>query len=444
MQQLLVRQDLSDVPFDATANARRVIRFGIRAIIGGVLAFVIWSWLVPLSSAVIAEGVVKVDLNRKTIQHLEGGIVRAIHVRDGDRVAAGQLLVTLEDLKVDASLEQLKLQADSERAKLARLNAERDLAARPAFPEDLQKRRDKARVAELLQRETALFAARRQALDSQVRLLAEQARAAEQEIASLEAQVKDGNTSIGLMDEETAANERLAQQGFISKSRLLGLQRNVSDYRVRQGGQAAELAKARQKKSDLELRMATLRANYVQTASDELKEATARIFAIEEQLRPTQDARARQQILAPVAGEVVDIKVNTVGASVGPREPLMDIVPVDTPLIIEARVGPDGINDVHPGAEADIQLTAFKRRTTPMVTGKVSYVSADRLVDRANGVPYYVAHILVPPEALREAGDLKLHPGMAAEVFVRAEERTTLDYLLAPITDTLRRAMRER
>ena len=229
----------------------------------------------------------------------------------------------------------------------------------------------------------------------------------------------------------------------MSKTRLLALQRSLADLEARHSDSEAERARAIQKISDLELRAETLRTTFMQEAAAELRQTTAQIYDLRERLRPTQDAEERQRIVAPIDGEVVDLKVTTVGAVIGPREPIMDIVPENADLIIEARVRPEDIASVHDSADADVRLTAFRRRITPIVQGKVTYISADRLTDKDGQIAYYVAHVRVTPEALHEAGDLRLQAGMPAEVFIRTHPRTALNYMLDPITAFLQRSMRE-
>jgi len=224
---------------------------------------------------------------------------------------------------------------------------------------------------------------------------------------------------------------------------LLALQRGVADYEARLGEHRAALAQARQRSGDFELRIASLRSSYMKEAADELKDATAKTYDLRERLRPSLDASQRQNVVAPVSGEIVDLRVSTVGAAVGPREPLLDIVPVNPELIVEARVRPEDITYVKIGGDADVRLTAFKQRTTPTVTGKVIYVSADSLSDNKTGAPYYLTHVKLSPESLKEAGDLKLQAGMPAEVFVRTPARTPLQYLLDPLTGFLQHSFRE-
>jgi HlyD family type I secretion membrane fusion protein len=416
-------------------DAKRVIRAGLLVIGGGALALAVWAFFAPLSGAVIAPGYVKVDLNRKVVQHQEGGIVRAIRVRDGDRVNQGQELVLLDDVRIDAQLDLLRTQLDAERAKSARLEAERTLAAKPVFPPDLLK-------PEFMTREESLFRARRDALDTQIAILRKQIRETVEEAQALAEQIGAEERALKLQKEELAANESLLAQGYVQKTRLLTLQRAVAEYEARHSEHRAELSKSRQRASELEFRILAMRNTYVQSATDELKESTSKMFDLEERIRPSRDASERQKIAAPIAGEVVGLRVFTAGSVIGPREVLMEIVPQEKRLIVEARIRPEDINHVRPQSEADIRLTAYQSRTTPLVAGSVTYVSGDRLVDPQNGAPFYIVHIDVPEKALA-ASNLRLQAGMPAEVFIRTDSRTALDYLLAPVTSYLRRAMRE-
>lgn len=402
-----------------------------------------WLVLAPLSGAVIAPGFVKVDMNRKVVQHQEGGIVKEILVRDGERVRQGQTLLVIGDVRLDATLDLLRTQHDGERAKVARLEAERALLSDVKFPPELAARRDEPKVAELLQRETALFRARREALDSQIAVLRKQIRQTEDEAKALDGQIAAEARALKSQKEELAVNQQLLQQGFVQKTRLMSLERAVAEYEARWEEHRAELAKTRQRASELELRVLAQRNSYVQSATDELKEASTRLFDLEERLRPSKDASERQRIAAPIAGEVVGLRVFNPGAVIAPREVLMEIVPEDKTLIVEARIRPEDINHVRAGSPAEVRLTAYQSRTTPLVAGSVNYVSADRLVDTQSGAPYYTVHVDVSAGALEEAGNLRMQAGMPAEVYIRTDSRTAFDYIVAPVMSYLRRGMRE-
>ena len=212
---------------------------------------------------------------------------------------------------------------------------------------------------------------------------------------------------------------------------------------MRRGENLAGLAKAKQKITDLNMRSAGLRNEYQQTASSELASAQSRIADLQARVKSSDDAVMRQQILAPIAGTVVDLKVFTEGGIVAPREALLDIVPDETALLVEAKVNLDDIRHLQLGMAADIRFTAYHARATPVVRGELIYISADRLLDRDTGAAYYQTRVKVPQEALKAAGDLNLQPGMRAEVFLKTGDRTALDYLLEPVLSSLRRASRE-
>jgi HlyD family type I secretion membrane fusion protein len=428
-------------PLDAGLS--RIVRAGLGVFVLGFALIGLWLALAPLSGAVIAPGFVKLDMNRKVVQHQEGGIVKSILVRDGESVRQGQVLVVIDDVRLDATLDLLRTQHDGERAKAARLEAERAFLPGVAFPAELAARGTEPKVAELISRETALFRARREALDSQVAVLRKQIRHTEDEARALDKQIAAEERALASQTEELALNQQLAKQGFVQKTRLMGLERAVAEYEARLEEHRAELAKTRQRASELELRVLAQRNGYVQAATDELKEASTRLFDLEERLRPSKDASDRQRITSPIAGVVVGQRVFTPGAVVGPREVLMEIVPEDQNLIVEARIRPEDINHVRPGSAAEVRLTAYQQRTTPLVAGSVNYVSADRMTDTQTGAPYYVVQIDVPPDALEIAGNLRMQAGMPAEVYIRTDSRTAFDYLVAPVTAYLRRGMRE-
>lgn len=422
------------------SELRRLVLSGSLIVAAGASGLGAWGALAPLTGAIVAPAVVKVDLNRKVVQHQEGGIVSEIHVRDGDHVVAGQELIRLDDVRIDAQLDLLRTQRDAERAKASRLEAERAYGAKPSFPRDLARRQSDPKVAELLAKEANLFRARREALDTQIAVLHRQITETSAEEKALSAQLEAEGRALELQKEELSANQRLLEQGYVQKTRILTLQRAVAEYEARYGEHRAQASQARQRATELELRILSLRNQYAQNAADELKDTMSRLFDLEERIRPSKDASQRQRITAPIAGEIVGLRVFTPGSVIGPRDVLMEIVPAKQDLIVEARIRPEDINHVQKGSPAEIRLTAYKQRTTPLVNGVVSYVSGDRLLDADSHSAYYAVHIEVDRGSLHE---LTMQAGMPAEVYMRTDSRTVLDYLLAPVTQYLRRAMRE-
>ena len=429
--------------FNPGINVGRVVAAGMLVIAIGATALVAWGVSAPLSGAIIAPAFVKVEMNRKVVQHQEGGIVKEILVRDGQRVRQGETLIVLGDVRVEATVDLLRTQLDGERAKAARLNAERSLLTAVNTPAELAARAKAPKVAEMLQREASLFRARREALESQIAALRKQIGETDKEVAALGDQIDAEERALKLQKDELALNEELVKQNFIQKTKIMTLQRAVAEYEARYGEHRAEIAKARQRTAELELRILAQRNTYVQSATDELKETTTRIFDLEERLRPSRDQADRQRIVAPIDGEVVGLRVFTAGAAIGPRDVLMEIVPQEQALVVEARIRPEDINNLHAGSIADVKLTAFKQRTTPLVIGKVSYVSGDRFQESPTTPPYYLARIEIDAKALAQAGNLRMQAGMPAEVYIRTDSRTMFDYLVAPVTDYLRRGMRE-
>jgi len=334
-------------------------------------------------------------------------------------------------------------QLDGELAKTARLQAEQAWAKSIVFPDELIKRANDPRIAEILRRETQLFNTRREAYESQLALIRSQIRDTEHEITARQAQIKADRDAVKYSRSELESNRKLQKEGFISQTRILGLERATADVEARLGEHQADIASARARASDLKLKAENLRATMMQDAANELRNSTGQALDLRERLRPLQDAGERQRIVAPIGGEVVGLKFTSVGAVIGPRDPILDIVPENIELIVEARVRPEDKNYVSVGAEADVRLTSFRRRITPTVEGSVIYVSADRIEDKQERTAYYVAHVRVTSEALAKAGDLKLQAGMPAEVFIKTAPRSALMYVVDPIFGFLARSLRE-
>jgi membrane fusion protein, epimerase transport system len=426
-------------------EAERLARRGTAVLVAGLLPVLAWMAFAPLSSAVVAPAYVTVDLNRRPVQHMEGGIVREVLVRDGQHVKQGAPLLVLGDVSVDADRNRLNYRVLTERASQARLEAEQAVARAIVFPPDVaDAAKSDSRLAGQIAKERALFDARRDALTGQVRLLQTQREKVTQEIVALRAQIAQALESMTFQKTELETNRRLLKDGFISATRIAQLEGAVADYGVKLEERRSELARAEQRIVDADLRIRSLEGDYRQQASDQLKVTTARLSEIEQEQRKSMDAWSRQVIAAPVSGEVIGLKYASAGAVIPPRETIADIVPDDSRLVTEARIHTEDINRIHRGQPADIRFTAFKYRTTRLVHGKVIYVSADRLVDRATNVPYFQVQVEADAASLEEAGGLKLLAGMPAEIYIVGEERTPLQYLMEPVTQVLQHAARER
>ncbi|WP_447742639.1 HlyD family type I secretion periplasmic adaptor subunit [Variovorax boronicumulans] len=431
-------------PRSSREHARRLARSGCWVILGAILPLGLWMGLAPLSMAVVAPAFVKVDLNRRPVQHLEGGTVREVMVRDGQHVNAGDPILVLGDVRVDADRNRLSYRVHLERAMLVRLEAEQSVAKTLAFPEDLLRAaRQDDRIGQALLKETALFQAQRHSLDSAASLMRTQRDRVQQEIVAVHAQIAQAQNSLVLQRQDLEANRGLIQEGFISSSRISQLESVVMEYAAKLEERRTELARAAQRLVEIDLKIQSIRNDYVKAASDQLKATTQRLGEIEQEQRKSNDAAQRQVVVAPASGEVIDLKFTSPGAVVGPGEAIADIVPSDAQLMIEARIRPEDISNVHLNQRARVKFTAFKYRNTSMVTGKVTYVAGDRLIERQTNLPYYSVMILADAESLRAIGDFKLQAGMPAEVYIAGVSQTALQYVIEPITSTIRRSGRQ-
>lgn len=450
------------ITVDETGEATRIARTGLIAMSILVGVFYFWSILVPISGAVVADGIIKVATNRKTIQHLEGGTVKEILVKEGDMVKQGQPLIQLEDTKASSDFNALSDQRDVLLAKQARLQAESTLAANINFPADLTKR-NSAKVRDLIAKETAVFRARRKLLDDQTSLLQAQLEQTKHSSEEVALQIQAIQENIRYAEEQLAMRESLLQKNFVGKTDVLNFKQTLTEKKETLAEQGSVLSMARERIDGLQVSIASVRNQYVQDANTELKDTLSALLDTEEKLRPAREVYGRQVIVAPLAGQVIDLKVTTLGGVIKPGDALMDIVPETRDLILEVKVKNTDIDSVHLNQEADVQLSAYNRRTTPLVKGKVIYVSGDVLEENSApatgstpgtgsapatgstpGTHFYLAHIRVAKDAVANLKEVKLEPGMPVTAFIKTQDRTLSEYLASPIIDRTRRSFREK
>jgi HlyD family secretion protein/epimerase transport system membrane fusion protein len=433
----------SSGPRHARDDCRALVLIGtaiVALVFGG---FGAWSALAPLASAVVAPGSIVVDTNRKQIQHLEGGTVKDILVHDGDRVRAGQVLVRLDDTLPRAHLAILQAEYDLARASEARLEAERTSAPTVTFPPELLARAEQPNVQELLKGQTALFLARRATLHGQVDILNQRISQLKEEIKGIEAQNRATATELSLKREQLSAQEYLFRRGNARKPEILALRGDVARLDGERGAHLSAIAQTERAIGEARLQILQRSHSFDEQVSTELRDAHKRIFDIGERLHAAQDVLNHIDIRAPESGYVVGMRVHTVGGVVRPGETLLELVPDKDRLIVEAHVAPDDVDNLSPGQQVEVQLTAFQARRTPVVLGTVSSVSADVLADPATHRDYYALRVTVPKSELARLDDKQLRPGMPAMVMVKTGNRTVLEYLLEPILDTIRYSWRE-
>ncbi len=442
---------IEEVPATPLPRIKRLLIAGAAVATTFVGGFGIWSVFAPLESAAMASGVVEVESYRKTVQHLEGGIIAQILVKDGDHVSEGQTLVRLDDTKVQATYAAIDGQFSDALARQARLLAERDGLDVPALPQALLARAagDPA-IAQIIDGQRTIFAARRKLLDSKIAAIRERIQQSNEEIRGLRSQDTAVQTRLGLIRSEIDDVRQLLDKGLERKPRLLQLERDRAELEGNRGQLSAQVARAQQTIAESEINILTLKHDNANDVAQQLRDTEAKAHELQEQLRAAADVLARSEVRAPEDGVVTDLRVHTPGGVVKPGDPLLDLVPKADRLIIKARVRPEDTDLVRAGLSASVRLLPYKQRRTPPLEGKVTYVSADRLVDerpeagQPPNQPYFMAKVEVDQAALREMPDIELIPGMPAEVMIKTGKTTVAIYALSPILDSFHHAFREK
>lgn len=423
-------------------RSTRWIGFGIVAVAFGLIGG--WAAVAELDGAAVAPGVVQVDSYRQAVEHLDGGVVERIHVRDGDTVARNAVLVELDDTEIRAELETVRARHASARAELLRLEAERDgrdtfelLMPNPDEPAD-------PHFARALAAQNAIFQARKQTLEGELSLYRQRAQALQAQIEGLEAVVAARRESRAYYAEELEELEELLEERLTDRARARELEQLLVESRGNIAELRSEIRRLEVELTETELRIAQRLSERQAEIVGRLNEVEERFHDLDEQRRALALRAARTVVRSPAHGVVVKMDVHTEGAVISPGSRIAEVVPLEDELVVEARVRPRDIDRVRADQLADVRLTAYSFRMTPVVEGRVLQVSADRLEDAHTGEPYYLARVAVPESERQMAlGDEPLLPGMPAEVMIRTGERTLLSYLLRPLTDAVSRAFRE-
>ncbi len=427
--------------------ARGAIITGMWSVILIFGIFGAWAAFAPLYSAAVSSGHVVLDSNRKTIQHLEGGIVKKIYVKEGDKVKKDQPLVALDATTTKARLDIFVAQSINSRAAEARLKAERDGDETITFPKDMLEKQDTDKlIDENIDAQTRLFKSRRESLDGRTAVLKQKIEQMKKEIDGMTSQEKSAKNQLDLLQEEIGAVKKLLAQGNASKPRLLALEREYANIQGRRGEYLANMARAQQQISEAEIQIINLQSDFQNEVLKELKEMQTQNADLDEKIRASADAVMRITIHSPISGVVTGLKVHTIGGVIAPGAAIMDIVPQNDKLIIETKVQLQDIDVVHTGLLARVRLTAYKTRKVPTIDGSVVNVSADSFTNEHTGEQYYIARVEIDSDELDKLDELdnvKLYPGMPAEVQIITGRRTFLSYLLTPITDSVNNALRE-
>jgi protease secretion system membrane fusion protein len=425
-------------------DTRRPARAGFLALGLGLGGFLLWAALAPLDEGVPTEGVVALDTKRKAVQPPAGGIVRAVHVREGQVVEAGAPLIELDSEEAEAELEAVRQRYFTQRAGESRLAAERAGADAIEFPADLQAAAKAGRFAKLaMEGQQRLFASRRAALAAELAALDESVAGEKASIVGWQGLLSSRKTQLGYLQEELAGLRPLAAEGYAPRNQLLGLERQAAEA----AGAVAELqgniARARRAIAEAGERRAQRIQEQLKEFDTQYAELWGAAQADKEAFEAAKGKLAHMVVRAPAAGQVVGLAVQTVGGVVAAGEKLMDIVPEGEPLLLETRVPPQMADRVHAGLPADARFAAFAHTPQLVVAAKVESISADLLADPQTGVPYYLARVAVTPEGQKALGGRRLQPGMPAEVVLITGERSLLTYLLGPLLRRLAFSLKE-
>ncbi len=424
-------------------NARPWIIFGAFWIVLIFAGFGGWAATANLSSAVITQGVMAVDGKRKLVQHLEGGIVETLMVRDGDVVAPGDGLITLDPIRPRSMLAIITSSLLKELASEARLIAERDGSDKISYRADLAAEIDSPEVRALTISQNAIFEARRTSLRGEVAILEQRIAQLGDETKGLTAQRESKQRQMEFIGEELTGLRQLMALGQTTKPRILQLERSAADLLGQEGELLSSIARTQKTVGETKLQIIQRQQDFQKSVTEELEAVQSRLRDLQERAVAARDVLRRINITAPVGGTVVNMAAHSVGAVIKPGETVLEIVPGKDNLIVEVSIRPQDIDIVTLDQDAAIRLLAFKQRTTPLLHGKVIYVSADSLENPTTRQQYYVARIAVPDEEIAKLGKLKVQPGMQVEVMIQTGDRTAFQYLVQPMVDSVNKAWRE-
>lgn len=412
----------------------------IAVVFGGLFG---WAMLTSLESATMADGSVVVEARHKTVSSLDPGILRELLVSEGQPVEAGQPLLRLDATQAEADYAQNRIQYVAARLRVLRLTAEhadqRNFDLPPALVAETEK---DPTVAILADSERKLFKARWSTFDSTIETQNKTLAELKEQIGAIDAERASLAERLNYSQEQLKDVKTLYHRGLQTKPTMLGLQSTVADTQGQIRQRAATLAAARQQIAAAELQIVTARNTRLSDIAHDLADALAQAAAAEQRMNASADILARREITAPERGIVTDIKFVTPGGTIAAGQPILDIVPSESRLLIEARVAPLDVDRVHTGMNAFVQLLPLKSATIPVVGGKVLYLSADKQTDE-KGEQFFIARVELGSEAMEALKDVKLFPGMPVRVFIVHKKRRTIDYFISPITDSFRNAFRE-
>ncbi|MEX6505855.1 HlyD family type I secretion periplasmic adaptor subunit [Jiella sp. M17.18] len=422
---------------------RRSTILGVGASTVFAAFFGVWGTTAPIAGAAVASGVVVAAGRNQKVQHLEGGIIRKILVSEGDRVKRGQILFGLDDTVAQAQTSELKAKVIALRARLARLVAERDGAEMLVFPDSLIADAEHLGHEDRLREQRAEFDSRKKRLDRERAILDQQIKALGDQVDGLKFQKTALEDQLKIVRDEGSRKEELLKKGLTDRSEYSALLRSEADLVGQIGQTGTTIMTTHSQQLEAQEQLARLSNQLSETAASEINDVRTDLSSTQEQLRAAEDRLARTKVRSPTDGIVVQVSFNSVGSVIGAGEELAEILPTGEDLLVEARVDPRDIDTVRIGQEATMRFSALNARTTPKLPGKITYVSADRLVDQKTQRAYYVAKVQMDKTKESKAIAREIYPGMSVETYIRTGDRTFVNYLFRPLLDSMNHAFRE-
>ena len=428
---------------DVKTDTLPYVRLGWWVIVLGIGGFLVWATLAPLDKGVPLSGTVTVASSKKAVQHLTGGVVESILVKEGDVVKAGDVLVRLNAVQAKANAEIVRVQYFSARTAQARLTAERDNKKIIVFPPELQSAKADPRVASSIALQQQLFNSRQTAIAIELSALDENIAGLQQQNIGLEQSYSGKNTQLNFLKEQLDSTRNLAKEGYISRNQQLDLERTYSQLSTSASEDISNIGRSQKQISEFKLRRLQRQQEYQKEVRTQLSETQKEADSLANRLAGLDYDLGSVLVKSPVDGTVVAMNVFTHGGVVAPGFRMMDIVPSSDALTIDGQLPVHLVDKVHPNLPVELMFTAFNQNFTPQIPGIVTQVSADRLVDEKTGQPYYSMKAIVTPEGAKLLAKVQLRPGMPVDMFIKTGERTMLNYLLKPLFDHFKMSMVE-
>ncbi|HEJ7041395.1 HlyD family type I secretion periplasmic adaptor subunit [Serratia marcescens] len=419
-------------------------RFGWLTLLLGLGGFLLWALFAPLDQGVTAQGTVQVIGNSKTVQAAAAGSIAAIKVKEGEHVLANQLLIQLNSVQAQAQVDSYRERYLTSYAMEARLLAERDGKPQVTYPWDLRRQaQENSRLAEIIALQDQLFSSRRAALYSELEAFRQSMAGVHFQLQGIDNAQDSRQLQLKSFREQLNSMQSLVKDGYLPRNRYLEMQRQYADVRSAQAQAQGQQGQLRQQLREGQQNIARRQADYQKEVRTQLTQIQLDIAEYRSKLTQANSDLHFTEVRAPLDGTVVGLKVFTTGGVVGIGEPLLDIVPSERHLEVEAQLPVNLVDKVKPGLEVELMFVAFNQNATPKVRGDVTLVSADRLIDQRTGEAYYSMKVAVPPAQIKRLGKNTIVPGMPVSVFVRTGERSLLNYLFKPIMDRAHMSLTE-